>query len=80
MSSKRSSPVLMANVVFTAILVGVVAGVALRSAPGDVLDSIRSAGGREIGAAAPLPNASLLGGDRLDNDAERLRYSVTGGR
>ena len=48
-------------------------------APDDVLPPIELMWGT-LGVFRPLAGASLLGGDRLDNDADRLRYGTTGGR
>ena len=48
-------------------------------APDDVLPPIELMWGT-LGVFRPLAGAPLLGGDELDNGAERLRYGAAGGR
>jgi hypothetical protein len=48
-------------------------------APDDVLPPIELMWGT-LGVFRPLAGATLIGGDRLDNGAERLRYGSGGGR
>jgi hypothetical protein len=64
------------------VIAAAVVGDELRLPPGapdDVLLPVELMWGT-LGVFRPLPDARLLGGDRLDNDAQRLRYAAGSGR